>query len=73
MNLEKVKVTYLEHSGFAVETEKHLLIFDYFNDKGEGAGRSLSNGVVGEETLRIDKEVLVFSSHSHGIILIQLF
>lgn len=66
MNLEKVKVTYLDHSSFAVETEKHLLIFDYYKDESEGAQRSLSNGVVGEEDLKIHKEVIVFSSHSHG-------
>jgi len=66
VNLEKVKVTYLDHSSFAVETEKHLLIFDYYNDESEGPQRALSSGVVGEEDLKVNKEIIVFSSHSHG-------
>jgi L-ascorbate metabolism protein UlaG (beta-lactamase superfamily) len=66
VHLEKVKITYLDHSGFAVETENHLLIFDYFKDESEKGHRSLSNGVVGEEDLKIHKDVIVFSSHSHG-------
>lgn len=46
-----MKVTYLYHSGFAVESEKCMLIFDYY--KGELP-----------ETAR-DKKLYVFSSHFH--------
>lgn len=58
-----MQVTYLEHSGFAVRTEKHLLIFDYYRDKPKGAG--LSKGVIDPAEIK-DLDVVVFASHSHG-------
>ncbi|OUP50556.1 MBL fold metallo-hydrolase [Lachnoclostridium sp. An181] len=45
-----MKVTYLRHSGFKLELEHHILIFDYFK------------GNVGDLS---KKEVIVFSSHRH--------
>ena len=45
-----MKITYLKHSGFKVELEEHILIFDYFKgDVGDLAG----------------KKVVVFCSHKH--------
>ena len=52
-----MKVTYLHHSGFAVETETKVLLFDYYTqggrfcyfDPAEYAG----------------KDILVFVSHFH--------
>lgn len=35
---------YLYHSGVAVKTENHLLIFDYYLDAPQGGG--LADGVV---------------------------
>ena len=46
-----MKITYIGHSGFAVETEKSVYIFDYF--KGE------------LPDIPADKPVIVFASHSH--------
>ncbi len=46
-----MKVTYLYHSGFAVELTEHILIFDYC--KGNLPG------------LRAGKDVLFFASHKH--------
>jgi L-ascorbate metabolism protein UlaG (beta-lactamase superfamily) len=58
-----IKVWYLYHSGFAVLTEGHFLIFDYWRDKPKGAG--LESGVIDPAALR-DMDVVVFASHSHG-------
>lgn len=46
-----MKITYIGHSGFTVETEKSIYIFDYF--KGE------------LPDIPADKPVIVFASHSH--------
>jgi len=46
-----MKITYIEHSGFAVETETKVLIFDYYKGKmPEFDGK---------------KDIFVFSSHEH--------
>jgi len=57
MTRSKVKVTHLFHSGFMLETEHHVLIFDYFE---------------GDDCLKLTHEdfknienVFVFSTHSH--------
>ncbi|RNC63172.1 MAG: hypothetical protein AWM53_01558 [Candidatus Dichloromethanomonas elyunquensis] len=49
MNRQALKIQYIYHSGFRVETEKHILIFDYFQGP-------IHLG---------DKKTYVFSSHSH--------
>lgn len=59
MNAE---IRYLYHSGFAVDTGGHFLIFDYYRDTPKGCG--LSKGVIDPEEIR-GKNVVVFSSHSH--------
>jgi len=46
-----MKITYLGHSGFAVETDKYNFIFDYYN------------GEIPELSQR--KETMVFVSHHH--------
>jgi hypothetical protein len=48
-------LTYIFHSGFVLETEKFILIFDYWLDL---------NGVL-PPFLKKDKPVYVFSSHFH--------
>ncbi len=46
-----MKVTYLYHSGFAVELEKHIFVFDYMKGKlPDWDGR---------------KEIIFFASHKH--------
>ena len=51
----KMTLTYVFHSCFVLETEKSILIFDYWLDL---------NGVV-PPFLKKDKPVYVFSSHFH--------
>lgn len=55
-------IRYLHHSGFALETDHHFLIFDYYLDTPKGCG--LSKGVVNPNELK-NKNVVVFASHSH--------
>lgn len=62
--MPEIKVSYLGHSGVAVEIEDTLLIFDYYIDVCEGETRSLSTGVIEPSEIQ-DKKVIVFSSHKH--------
>ena len=48
-------LTYIFHSGFVVETEQALLVFDYWLDP---------KGVM-DNVLSSDKPLYVFSSHFH--------
>ena len=59
----KAKIWYLYNSGFAVKTDKHFLVFDYWKQRPKGKG--LDSGVIDPETL-IDQDVIAFVSHSHG-------
>lgn len=63
--MDRAKINYLYHSGFLVETKSNLLIFDYFKDDSDKKERSLENGVITEDILKTEKNVLVFSTHSH--------
>jgi len=58
----QAKIWYLYHSGFAVQTEKHFMIFDYWKQSPKGKG--LESGVIDPETLK-EQNVIVFASHSH--------
>ena len=57
-----MKIWYLYHSGFAVQTAGHFLIFDYWRNTPKGEG--LDCGVVDPVALK-DRNVIVFASHSH--------
>ncbi len=46
-----MKITYLGHSGFLVETKEHYLLFDYYTGK--------------PPVFSPDKNLTVFVSHSH--------
>lgn len=46
-----MKVTYIEHSGFAVEMEEHILVFDYYKGRIPAFDKT--------------KKLLVFASHAH--------
>ena len=59
----KAKVWYLYHSGFAVQTAEHFLIFDYWKQSPKGKG--LESGVIDLTALK-DQDVIVFVSHKHG-------
>ncbi|MDL2237054.1 MBL fold metallo-hydrolase [Christensenellaceae bacterium OttesenSCG-928-K19] len=60
----KVKVTYLDNSGFAVELPNHFLVFDYMNTRPVAGKRGLEGGVVDAQALK-GKNVVVFVSHIH--------
>ncbi|MDP4145224.1 MAG: MBL fold metallo-hydrolase [Bacillota bacterium] len=62
----EVKINYLYNSAFSVETPRYLLIFDYYLDSVDGGNKVVSNGAVGEEDLITEKNIMVFSSHSHA-------
>ncbi|WP_195984381.1 MBL fold metallo-hydrolase [Clostridium sp. D33t1_170424_F3] len=61
--MEPVSIWYLYNSGFAVKTERHFLIFDYFLDSPRSGG--LKSGVVDSTELQ-DYDTVVFVSHSHA-------
>lgn len=64
--MSKAKIHYLYHDGFIVETQSHILVFDYFNNQSNSGGRALSNGVISEEVFNTEKKVYVLVSHGHG-------
>jgi len=58
-------VWYLGHSGWAIKTGKHLLVFDYFKNSTLPDTPLLANGTINPEEIK-DLNVTVFFSHSHG-------
>ena len=52
-----IKVTYLDHSGFAISTPGAIMVFDYYKDPD----RKLQKVLADEP----DKEVVFFVSHHH--------
>lgn len=63
VNNGEARVVYCGHSGWAVQTEKHLLIFDYWNiNKADNPG--LANGSICPKEIQ-DQDVIVFVSHDH--------
>jgi ankyrin repeat protein len=61
----QAKVFYLGHSGWAVETESHYLVFDYYSYLSSPAHPSLYNGNINLSELD-NKPLFVFVSHQHG-------
>lgn len=64
--MAEARITYLYHSGFAVETPQHILIFDYYRDRADASAPGLADGVIDIEALPVEKKIYVFVSHSHG-------
>jgi L-ascorbate metabolism protein UlaG (beta-lactamase superfamily) len=58
----EAKIYYIYHSGFAIKTKNHFLIFDYYKEPIESKQRS---SVLSPENIKDMKNVVVFSSHSH--------
>jgi ankyrin repeat protein len=58
-------IWFLGHSGWAVKTRQHLLIFDYFPQGENPASAGLCNGRINPAEIA-DHRVAVFASHSHG-------
>lgn len=61
-----VRINYLYNSGFYIELEKHILIFDYYLDDTFEGKKGINYGSIGYDDLKNEKELLVFSSHSHS-------
>ncbi len=60
--MNELQVTYLYHSGFSVELDDILLVFDY----APGTAQPNTLGLLSREALAKYRQVLVFVSHSHG-------
>jgi len=56
-----MKVTYIYHSGFAIEYQDITIIIDYFRD----SGNKRNEGVVHEQLLNRSGKLYVLSSHVH--------
>lgn len=59
-----LKIKYLFHSGFFVETEDKILVFDYFEDNCKKQS-AFSCGKLKPEDFSDEKEVIFFVSHAH--------
>ena len=57
-------VWYLNHSGWAVKTKNHLLVFDYWQQNEGSNTPSINNGRINAEEIS-NQNVLVFASHNH--------
>ncbi len=64
---KEAAVWFLGHSGWAVKTKNHLLVFDYYITPAEAAppDSSLACGYINLDELK-NQNVTVFSSHHHG-------
>jgi ankyrin repeat protein/L-ascorbate metabolism protein UlaG (beta-lactamase superfamily) len=58
-------VWYLGHSGWAVKTKSHLLIFDYWKRDAAPDEPALANGTINPQELQ-ELNVTVFASHAHN-------
>ncbi len=55
-----MKLTYIYHSGFAIESDRCNIIIDFFKDS-----ESVKKGIVHDKLLKSDKKLYVLSTHSH--------
>lgn len=60
-----VQVYFLAHSGFAVKTKNHFLIFDYYKTRSKFMRKGLPSGILPIKELKKQKNITVFVSHSH--------
>jgi len=56
-----MKLTYIYHSGFALETNNCVIIIDFFKDSV-----SMHKGIVYDDLLKSTKNIYVLSTHSHA-------
>jgi L-ascorbate metabolism protein UlaG (beta-lactamase superfamily) len=66
-NLEEKEaiIWYLGHSGWALKTKNHFLVFDYVESERKAPGESHHNEVINLSELK-GKKVSVFVSHEHS-------
>jgi ankyrin repeat protein len=64
---EEAIIWYLGHSAWAIKTQNHLLIFDYFEypNRARPLNASLASGYIIPSEIK-DENVTVFVSHHHG-------
>jgi ankyrin repeat protein/L-ascorbate metabolism protein UlaG (beta-lactamase superfamily) len=62
---KEAAIWYLFHSGWAVKTANHFLVFDYFTPPLNPDKPCLANGRIDPNQIKNEK-VLVFSSHEHS-------
>ena len=60
----EARIWYLGHCGWAVNTKRHFLIFDYYQDEKPADNPMLANGHINPDEIG-DLRVLVFVSHDH--------
>ncbi|MGL5582777.1 MAG: MBL fold metallo-hydrolase [Cetobacterium sp.] len=60
--MKNLKIYYIYHSCFVVETKNYLIVFDYFKKPLKNRDDDIS---LDEKILNTKKKVLIFSSHSH--------
>ncbi len=58
-------IWYLNHSGWAVKTKDHLLVFDYFQRLDDPNYATINNGRINTDEIA-GQNVMVFVSHTHG-------
>jgi L-ascorbate metabolism protein UlaG (beta-lactamase superfamily) len=63
----EAKVWFLGHSGWAIKTHNHFLVFDYFTSTWDRSpdDSCLASGYILPQELQ-DQEVTVFATHDHG-------
>ncbi|GCD10766.1 MBL fold metallo-hydrolase [Clostridium tagluense] len=61
----KAKIYYIYHSGFAIKTKNHFLIFDYYKEPIENDDTHKPSVLLSPENIEQMKNVVVFASHSH--------
>lgn len=64
MESAKIHVRYLYHSGFTVELNDRILVFDYY-PQGKRNRTGLSDGIITPEDIQQWPSAYVFVSHSH--------
>lgn len=56
--MKNMKIKYLHHSGFSVELEENILVFDYYTEHGKYIEFNPED--------YSDKKITIFTSHKHG-------
>jgi ankyrin repeat protein/L-ascorbate metabolism protein UlaG (beta-lactamase superfamily) len=64
INSGEAIVWYLNHSGWAVKTRNHLLVFDYWQPNPGSNTPSINNGRITPDEIN-NQNVLIFASHNH--------
>lgn len=57
-----MKLYYIYHSGFAIESDEVIIIIDYFYDSDSD---KIHSGIVHNQLLKSDKKIYVLSTHAH--------